>query len=286
MASSNQPPVISAVQIIPNPPTLEVPLSLAVDAIDPERAPVTFRYQWYVNDVPLAGATQGTLDSGLVKRGDRVAVEVVASDGKNDSKPFRLQPSTIVNTPPVVSRAAVEPEHIPLGEKLKAKVEVRDPDQDEISLVYRWKRNGDVFKEGPEDTLDTVGLKSGDLLQVEIIARDPQSQGKAVLSLPAIVSNGAPSIVSRPRTDIVEGRYEYLVQATDPDGEAVTYRLETAPPGMQINIHSGLITWQSTAGQVGRHQVKVVVQDQQGATSFQEFELILAAPAPQNAPGA
>lgn len=285
-SDANQPPVIHAVQLIPTPPTLEAPLSLAIDAIDPERAPVTFRYRWYVNEASLVGATQGTLDPSLLKRGDRVAVEVVASDGKIDSKPFRLPTVTIGNTPPIVSRAAVEPEHVPLGEKLKAKVEVRDPDQDEIHLVYRWKRNGEVFKDGSEDTLDTTGLKLGDLLQVEVVARDTQGQGKVVLSSPAIVSNGAPSIVSQPKTEIVEGYYEYLVQATDPEGEAVTYRLETAPIGMQINRQTGRITWQSTAKQVGRHQVRIVVQDQSGGTSFQDFELILAAPEAQRASGA
>lgn len=285
-STTSQPPVIHAVQLIPNPPTLEGSLSLAVDAIDPERAPVAFRYQWYVNGAPLAGATEGTLDPGLLKRGDQVAVEVVASDGTTSSKPFRLQPSTIGNTPPIILLAAVEPEHVPFGETLRAKVEVRDPDQDEITLVYRWKRNGDIFKEGSEDTLDTAGLKLGDLLQVEVIARDPQTQGKAVLSSPAIVRNGIPSIVSQPQTEIVEGYYEYLVRATDPEGEAVTYRLETAPLGMKIDKKTGQITWESTAEQVGRHQVRVVVQDQSGGTSFQEFELTLAAPERQKTPGA
>ena len=55
-STTSQPPVIHAVRLIPNPPTLEGRLSLAVDAIDPERAPVAFRYQWYVNGAPLADA--------------------------------------------------------------------------------------------------------------------------------------------------------------------------------------------------------------------------------------
>ena len=270
---------------MPNPPTLAAPLSLAIDAIDPERAPVTFRYQWSVNEASLAGATQGTLDPTMLKRGDRVAVEVVASDGKADSAPFRLPAVTIGNTPPVVSVAAVEPEQVPLGEPVKAKVEVQDPDRDEVTVLYRWKRNGEVYKEGAEDTLDTAGLKLGDLLQVEVIARDAQGPGKVVVSQPAVVGNGAPRIVSQPRTDIVTGRYEYHVQATDPEGETVAYQLETAPPGMQIDKQTGRITWQTTGEQVGRHRVRVVVQDPKGATSFQEFELTLMPPVAQNPSG-
>ena len=276
----NQPPVIHAVQLIPNPPTLAAPLSLAVDAIDPEAAPVSFRFQWYVNDALLPTATNATLDPGQLKRGDRVAVEVVASDGKLESVPFRLTPVLIGNTPPIVSLAMVEPEQVPFGEPLRAKVEVRDPDGDEVALSYRWKRNGLVYKEGTENTLDTTGLKLGDHLQVEVLARDEHDEAKPVLSKPSIVSNGAPRITSHPGLVPDGGQFEYQVIAQDPEGDALTYALESAPPGMQIDKITGRVVWPITAESVGVHKVRIVVSDSNGMTAFQEFELKYAFSSP------
>lgn len=279
LSAGRNPPRIIAVQLLPNPPTLAGPLTVAIDASDPERAPLSFRYQWFVNDAPLAGATDSRLDPALVKRGDHIALEVVASNGRSESAPFRLAPVVIVNSAPIVSFAVVEPEYVPLGEPLKAKSEVRDADGDEVTLTYRWKRNGQFYKEGSEDALDTAGLQPGDLLQVEVLARDRETEAKPVLSKPSVVSHGGPRITSQPRTDIVAGRYEYHVQATDAEGESLTYQLEAAPSGMQIDNRTGQILWQSTSEQVGRHLVRVVVKNQKGVSSFQEFELTLSAPA-------
>ena len=53
--------------------------------------------------------------------------------------------------------------------------------------------------------------------------------------------------------------YEYQVKTQDPDGDAVTYRLEAAPDGMQIDPQTGRITWDSATGL--SHQVIVVATD-------------------------
>ena len=40
-----------------------------------------------------------------------------------------------------------------------------------------------------------------------------------------------PRILSAPAKSIVNNRYDYQVEATDAESDAITFSLETAPPG-------------------------------------------------------
>lgn len=51
------------------------------------------------------------------------------------------------------------------------------------------------------------------------------------------------------------------VSAGDPDGDPLTYRLETGPSSMIIDNATGRMEWQTPPEARGRHQVKVTVED-------------------------
>ncbi|MBA7519200.1 hypothetical protein ES705_11275 [subsurface metagenome] len=91
------------------------------------------------------------------------------------------------------------------------------------------------------------------------------------------VTNLAPGITTNPVTEATVGmKYTYDVDATDPDGDALTYSLTTFPGGMAINFQTGVITWTPGTGQVGDHPVTVVVTD--GFLSdLQEFTVTVTA---------
>ena len=56
--------------------------------------------------------------------------------------------------------------------------------------------------------------------------------------------NQAPIITSDPITTATKGvEYIYNVNATDPDGDTLTYSLDVKPSGMTINSANGLIKW-------------------------------------------
>ena len=87
--------------------------------------------------------------------------------------------------------------------------------------------------------------------------------------------NSAPLIVSTAITTATEGAlYTYEVEATDPEGDALTYSLTTSPTGMTINSSTGVITWIPTA--VGSYEVTVEVSDLYRSTS-QPFIIIVSA---------
>ncbi len=92
---------------------------------------------------------------------------------------------------------------------------------------------------------------------------DKKSQSD-VATVEIIVSgiNDAPSIKTKPVTvAMVNMKYSYDVNATDPDGDKLTYSLEAYPIGMTINPNTGLIQWEPTDVHQGDNKVVVKVTD-------------------------
>ena len=78
--------------------------------------------------------------------------------------------------------------------------------------------------------------------------------------------NSAPVIESNAVTTATEGAlYTYEVEATDPEGDTLTYSLTTSPTGMTINSSTGVISW--TPASAGSYDVTVEVADQYRSTS-------------------
>jgi YD repeat-containing protein len=104
-------------------------------------------------------------------------------------------------------------------------------------------------------------------------------QGLSIAVSPPAPVNQPPSFTSTPVTSATAGiPYTYPVTATDPDpGDTLTYSLTTAPPGMTINVASGVIQWTPTAAQAGDHPVEVKVQDAGGLSTTQPFTLTVSA---------
>ena len=80
--------------------------------------------------------------------------------------------------------------------------------------------------------------------------------------------NQTPTITSTPiTTATVDEPYTYDVDATDPDGDTLTYSLTTNPTGMTIDSATGLINWTPTSAQIGDHNVTVEVSDGKKSTT-------------------
>jgi len=90
--------------------------------------------------------------------------------------------------------------------------------------------------------------------------------------------NRNPTITSSPITTGREGiLYTYDVNATDPDGDTLTFSLTSTIAGMSINSNTGVITWSPSSSQTGPNQVTVQVSDGNGGTATQSFTLTISA---------
>jgi len=85
--------------------------------------------------------------------------------------------------------------------------------------------------------------------------------------------NGAPVVISEPIITATEDQlYSYQVEASDPNGDTLTYSFTAKPAGMNINSENGLIIWTPTNAQVGIHQVVVEISDGKHSVT-QSFEI-------------
>jgi hypothetical protein len=284
-SGDNQPPVVTSAKILYAPLSQAAPIAVQVQSEDPEREAVFFQYQWYVDNVPLAGQIKATVPSELLRRGQTVFVEIIPSDGANKGRPYRTKSVMVGNTPPKATAVLLSPQIARTGDKLEAAVEASDPDHDRVSLTYKWYRNETMIKEGEESFLDTTGFVARDRITVEVTAHDPAATGNSLKSEPLVLENSAPKIISTPPNSESQGRFDYAVKAMDPDDDQVIYYLETAPTGMSISETSGHIVWQIPSEQKGIFHVKVVAKDGHGGMATQEFNLTLTGTESNNSSG-
>jgi hypothetical protein len=130
----NLPPTIIQVELKPQggQVTAGEDLTASPVARDPEGDPIEFRYQWRVNH-ETAMVNGPTLPASMFKRGDKIVLDVVASDGQNESALLTTLPIEVVNAPPkIVSK----PGAIDNDGTFRYAVKAEDPDGDRV-LRYR-----------------------------------------------------------------------------------------------------------------------------------------------------
>ena len=268
---------INLATITPDPITLNETIKVMIETDNGHSDTAGFQYQWMVNGAPLRDQTGPTLTPSMLKRGDRVTVDLLPTRGTVQGTRYQAGPVVVGNTPPVVGHLSIERPDDPHA-PVFAKMDVVDADRDEMQFDFRWWRNDKVVKQGPEPMLDTTGFQTKDTLEVEVTPRDQLSAGKPVRSEPVYVGNSPPKIVSAPAMLIGRERYEYTVKAVDADGDPLSFLLEVAPPGMVIDKETGHLVWQIPPDQLGSHRVRIVAEDGQGGKAFQEFDFPLPAP--------
>ena len=89
--------------------------------------------------------------------------------------------------------------------------------------------------------------------------------------------NQAPEITSGAQTWATEDQnYTYFVEASDPDGDSLTYSLTQAPSGMTIGSANGIVQWTPDNSQVGSNAVTIRVADGGGLYDTQSFSVQVA----------
>ncbi len=247
-------------------------------AEDPEGDRVTVRLQWLADGSPVEGQKSPSLSLSELRRGNRISLELTPVDAKGAVGPvFRTEAVEVANTPPIVTRVAVEPATAKPGDVLRATVEGSDIDGDPVKYVFEWWRNGTSLgapaKDQEQRTQATDGFARGDLIVAGVTPYDAGGAGRFLVSEPIVLLNRPPAITSSPGGLTSQGLFEYAVTATDPDNDTLTYKLETAPAGMTIEAGTGKITWQIPAGVTSPQQIRIGVDDGHQGQAFQEFTL-------------
>ena len=175
---------------------------------------------------------------------------------------------------------------VELGETYTYDVNATDPEGDTLAYSLITKPTGmtitsttGLIKWTPKAEGNfTVAVKVSDgvldIIQSFTIVVSKLSDPPA----PPPVVNYAPIITSIPGdTATVGGKYIYDVNATDPEGDVLTYSLTKKPDDMTINSTTGLINWTPASKQIGDNPVIVKVSDGKKATT-QNFTIVVSKP--------
>src|SRR3989344_3162602 len=162
-----------------------------------------------------------------------------------------------------VGDEVVQDNHVVIKENELLKIEVKgsDPDGDLLTFSVLNKPYGANFNKIDDITRKLTWKPGFDQAGVYNNIKFTVSDGKAsdsrfititVNDVTIAPENKPPRIISTPITTATENvLYKYDVDATDPDGDALTYSLTTKPAGMSINANTGLISWTPSSSQIG-----------------------------------
>lgn len=264
-------PAITSAHVVPGsePGTLVVHVGEQPQSELPEGVAV----QWYVNGQPVIGQTEPVLSAGVAKRGDQVLAEIAVKAGTIDAKVIRTPSIELGNVPPAILTLAFEPGSPRTGTPMRIVTEVTDVDRDEVTLAYRWMKNGILVQDGSAATLASDLFARGDRVVVDVVPSDGHHEGKVVRSEEVTVGNGHPRITSTPTFAAEGNRLQLTVLASDPDHDPVQYRLAASPQGMVIEKTSGKLVWVPPQGIQGTQRVRVEVVDDHDGLAVQEFDV-------------
>jgi cytochrome c peroxidase len=133
-----------------------------------------------------------------------------------------------------------------------------------------------VTVNGTNWSADISGLIAGpNVITVSVVdPSGPQPTQTTLTATIVVIANNPPTITSTAITTAGAGQlYNYDVNATDPDGDALTFSLVTAPAGMTIQAATGLIAWTPTVAQAGPNNVTVRATDPGGLFAEQSFTI-------------
>ena len=268
----NRPPEVRKVRFDPVHPVPGKLLRVHVGASDPDHDPIELGHTWKINGQRMPSSGPVITVPAHLRKGDRIEVSVVASDGRTHSEPS-VQTILIGNRPPSMQEIKIHIQGNQNGElgHWVADPSAKDPDGDELVFRYSWLVNGrPIDEEG--DRLARAPRKRGDEIQIIVWATDGQAESAPLESARFTIGNSPPDIHSRPPAMDPSGKFIYQVEASDRDGDrGLRYSLEQGPEGMTIDAFSGELRWQATHRHAGEHIVELAVDDRHGGETSQTF---------------
>ncbi len=199
-------------------------------------------------------------------RGDSVQVKTVAGDREILSNTV-----TIANTPPEIKSVTLLPDVFKPGDTLHVDVVAADVDGDDVSLGYEWSKNGE-----PAGTGNSIEqhIGRGDVFIVTVTPFDGTDYGKPMV-VRREMRNLPPLIEQHDDFTLQGSLYTYQVRATDPDGDTLTFSLDSPAPGMTIDPASGLLAWNVPNEFKGKQNVMIVVNDGNGGIARYSLQITI-----------
>ncbi len=205
-----------------------------------------------------------------------IAVAVSDGNGGGDSENFTLTVAN-ANRAPTISSTAVG-SVIDGDIYLYAVVASDEDDEDSLSYVLSTSPSAMII-----DSVSGLVQWSSPIVgehAVGIVVSDGDIEVTQNFTLTVNEANEAPVITSIPVHAAIEGEsYKYSLTAEDPNGDALSYRLITAPAGVTFDSIDSSINWASPV--LGSYPISVEVSDPEGLFAQQSYTIQVVSELPQ-----
>ena len=151
-------------------------------------------------------------------------------------------------------------------------VNATDPDGDVVTYLLINPEPGMTI-DPATGRIDWIPTTIGTFLVAIQVTDGNGGSGAQVFELEVFPPNSPPTITSTPSSTTVRvGRtMTYQVEATDPDGDPLSYRLLEAPLGMDIHPDLGTLSWTPRISQQGDVDVTIRALDTKAGFDLQEL---------------
>ncbi len=245
-----------------------------VRAVDPENDPLVYAI--------TGGPTGMTIDAarGIIRwiptlgqLGTASAtVEVTDSRGNKSTQNFQINVSQVVrNHEPIITSRAIFRARV--DALYQYDVNAIDPEGDSIAYSLVSAPVGMQIDPASGLITWTPSVSQAGSHLVQVAAQD-SAGGRSIQRFAVLARvNQVPAITSQAVTSVALGEaYQYDLQVTDPEGDALSYSLVTGPTGMTMD-GLGRVLWQTAPGVPATNQVALRVTDSYGAVATQLFVL-------------
>jgi len=182
-----------------------------------------------------------------------------------------VEPEKLNHQPNVVSFAFEQDTYVN-SDTVSVEYKTFDADGDATREELFWSVNGRELISEKGKVLRRKNLKKGDAIVATLVVKDGVLENQQ--SIQTTIGNAPPQWLRDPRA--LKELDGYTVQAMDPDGDPLTYRLQGAPKGMTIS-NTGRISYKgSTTEPGGAYTIAVLAEDPAKAVVQWSFSIQLS----------
>ena len=223
-------PVVDSVAIDPTEPVESSTLTAQVFETDADGDTVTFHYVWWVDGLEVQAGAEPTLTGALFDKHQAVSVIVTPNDGFADGAPLESDPVTVLNSPPTLTGAALDPADIYEATTVTCVPSGwSDDDGDPEGTTYAWSVDG-ADPGVTAATLDGAAFNRGQSVSCAATPNDGETDGTSVFAAAVVVSNTPPVLADVTLSPASPHEEDTITAAicttTDDDGDTVTYSYE------------------------------------------------------------